>query len=108
MSVLDLKTWGFLIYPEGNDKEENSFEGLMIKVLVEGIIPLAEHFLQGYFSPRGPVHQVYCRVMDFMREQLKEHGDLQNASLDCELIEGKWRYCLPFEKNFLELGRWRS
>jgi hypothetical protein len=29
VSDLDLKTWGFLIYSDGNDEQENSFDGLM-------------------------------------------------------------------------------
>jgi hypothetical protein len=67
-------TWGFLIYPEGNDEEENFVEDPMTRVLIEGILPLAEHYFQGCFSHRRPAHQVYCQLFkDLVKEQLKKH-----------------------------------
>ncbi len=49
MSGIDPTTWGFMIYQEGDDKEETSFEDLMRRVLVEDLLPLAGHYFQGYF-----------------------------------------------------------
>jgi hypothetical protein len=40
-SELDLKTWGFLIYPNDNDEGENSFDALMKQILFNSIILLA-------------------------------------------------------------------
>jgi hypothetical protein len=72
VSHFDLKTWGFLIYPNDDGEQENSFDALMKQILFDGIIPLAWHYFQGYFSPRGPVHQVYCQhFLEFAEVQLK-------------------------------------
>ncbi len=62
MSGIDPTTWGFMIYQEGDDKKKTSFEDPMMRVLVEGILPLAGHYFQCYFSPRGPAHQAYCQL----------------------------------------------
>ncbi len=32
----------------------------MRQILKDRILPLAQHYFQGYFSPRGLAHQVYC------------------------------------------------
>jgi hypothetical protein len=53
VSEMDLKAWGFLIYLEGDNKEDTSLGDLMKRVLAEGILPLAEHYFQGFFSSRG-------------------------------------------------------
>jgi hypothetical protein len=51
ISEFDQKTWGFLIYPEGDDAGSTTFGDLMKRVLVGGILPLARHYFQGFFSP---------------------------------------------------------
>jgi hypothetical protein len=72
-----------LIYPEGDNEEENSFGDLMMRVLVKGILPLAGHYFQGYFLPCGPTHQAYCQLFkDFVKEHGTSHqkSSLQDAS----------------------------
>jgi hypothetical protein len=64
---------GLLDLPEYDDGERTSFGELMKRVLVEGILPLAEHYFQGFFSSRGPTHQAYCQFFqDFVMEHLNE------------------------------------
>jgi hypothetical protein len=76
ISGIDPKTWGFLIYPEGDDEEETTFEDLMTRVLVKGTLPLTGHYIQGYFLPHGPAHQAYCLLLkDFVKEQLNKYAD---------------------------------
>ncbi len=71
VSEIDLKTWGSLIYLEGDKMEKTSFGHLMKIVFVKGILPLAEHFLQGFFSSRGPVHLAYfLRIFEGTIEQI--------------------------------------
>ncbi len=73
ISEFDNKTWGFLIYPEDDDAENTTFGDLMKRVLVGGILPLARHYFQGFFSPQGPAHQAYCQLFhDFVKEHLDE------------------------------------
>jgi hypothetical protein len=43
-SDLDLKTWGFLIYPDYNEERENSLENLMRHILFNGVMPFSWHF----------------------------------------------------------------
>ncbi len=53
ISEFEQKTWEFLIYPEDDDAENTTFGDLMKRVLVGGVLPLARHYFQGFFSPRG-------------------------------------------------------
>ncbi len=73
ISEFEQKTWGFLIYPEDDEAGNTTFGDLMKRVLVGGILPLARHYFQGFFSPRGPAHQAYCQLFhDFVKEHLDE------------------------------------
>ncbi len=75
ISEFDNKTWGFLIYPEDDNAENTTFGNLMKRVLVVGILPLAEHYFQGFFSSRGLAHQAYCQLLhDFVKEHLDERA----------------------------------
>ncbi len=43
---------------------------------MDGILPLAQHYFQGYFFPRGPAHQVYCQhFLDFAKAQLQDFAN---------------------------------
>jgi hypothetical protein len=61
VSEFHLKAWGFLLYPDHSGDYSLDFDILVQQALKDGILPLAQHYFQGYFYPRGPVHQVYCR-----------------------------------------------
>jgi hypothetical protein len=75
VSEVDLKTWGFLMYPGRSDDHRLDFDVLIRQILMDGVLPLAQHYFQGYFSPRGLAHQVYCRrFLDFAEAQLKDHA----------------------------------
>ncbi len=72
VSDFDLKTWGFLMYLDCSDDHSPDFDNLVRQILNDGILPLAQHYFQGYFSPRRPAQQVYCRrFLDFAEAQLK-------------------------------------
>ncbi len=60
VSEFDLKTWGFLLYPDCSCDHSLDFYLLVQQILKDGILALAQHYFQGYFNPRGPAHQVYC------------------------------------------------
>jgi hypothetical protein len=60
VSEFDLKTWGFLLYPDGSGDHSPDFDILVRQILKDGILPLAQHYFQGYFYPRSPAYQVYC------------------------------------------------
>jgi hypothetical protein len=60
VSEFDLKTWSFLIYPECSSGHSLDFDILVRQILMDSVLPLAQHYFQGYFSPRGHAHQVYC------------------------------------------------
>jgi hypothetical protein len=69
----DLKTWGFLLYPDHSGDHSPDFNILVWQILKDGILPLAQHYFQGYFYPRGPAHQAYCRrFLDFSKVQLQD------------------------------------
>jgi hypothetical protein len=73
ITSFDLKTWGFLVYPDNYNKEANPFELLMKCILHKGIIPLAMSYFQSFFMTPGPAQQVYChRYREFLKEHLKE------------------------------------
>jgi hypothetical protein len=44
IAEFDLKTWGFLVYPNDYDEQTNPFELLMKHIFHEGIIPLATSY----------------------------------------------------------------
>jgi hypothetical protein len=68
-----LKTWAFLLYPDRSGDHVSDFDVLLQQILKLGILPLAQHYFQSYFSPRGPAHQVYCRrFLDFAKAQLQD------------------------------------
>ncbi len=72
VSEFDLKTWGFLLYPDRSGDHSPDFDIWVRQIFKDRILPLAQHYLQGYFSPRGPAHQVYChRFLDFAKAQLQ-------------------------------------
>jgi hypothetical protein len=72
VSEFDLKTWRFLLYPDCSGDHSPDFDIWARQILMDKIIPLAQHYFQGYFSPRGPAHQVYChRFLDFAKAQLQ-------------------------------------
>ncbi len=72
IAVFDLKTWGFLVYPDDYDEETNPFELLMKRIFHESIIPLATSYFQSFFVTPGPAQQVYChRYKEFVKEHLK-------------------------------------
>ncbi len=48
ISEFEQKTWGFLIYLEDDDAGNTTFGDLMKRVLVGGILPLAEHYFQEF------------------------------------------------------------
>jgi hypothetical protein len=82
-SELDPKTWGFLIYLKDNDEEKSSFGEMMKRVLIEGILPLAEHYFQGFFSSRGSANQAYCQLFkDFVKDHLSEQAESWRL-MDC-------------------------
>jgi hypothetical protein len=54
VSEFDLKTWGFLMYPDCSSNHSPDFNILVWQILTDGILPLAQHYFQGYFFPRGP------------------------------------------------------
>ena len=73
VSEFDLKTWGFLMYPDCSSDQTLDFDVLLQQILKLGILPLAQHYFQSYFMPRGPAHQVYCRrFLDFAKAQLHD------------------------------------
>jgi hypothetical protein len=73
VSELDLKNWGFLWYPDRSGELSIDFDILVRQILKDGILPLAQHYFQGYFSPRDPAHQVYCRrFLDFAKAHLQD------------------------------------
>ncbi len=73
ISEFDLKTWGFLVYPDDYDEQANPFELLMKHVLHKGIIPLVMSYFQSFFATPGPAQQVYChQYREFVKEHLKE------------------------------------
>jgi hypothetical protein len=72
VSEFDLKTWGFLIYLDRIDDHSLDFDILVRQIPMDSILPLAQHYFQGYFSPCRPAHQVYChRFLEFVKAQLK-------------------------------------
>jgi hypothetical protein len=73
VSEFDLKTWGFLLYPDRSGDQTLDFDVLLQQILKLGILPLAQHYFQSYFTPRGPAHQVYCRrFLDFAKARLQD------------------------------------
>ncbi len=54
VSDFDLKTLGFLMYPDCSDDHSPDFDILVRQILMDGVPPLAQHYFQGYFLPRGP------------------------------------------------------
>ncbi len=48
----DLKTWGFLMYPDHSGKQTLDFDILLRQILKSEILPLAQHYFQSYFTPR--------------------------------------------------------
>jgi hypothetical protein len=56
VSEFDLKTWGFRLYPDRSGDQTLDFDVLMRQILKLGILPLAQHYFQSYFTPRGPPH----------------------------------------------------
>jgi hypothetical protein len=60
------------MYPECSDEHSLDFDILVRQILMVGVLPLARHYFQGYFSPCGPAHQVYCQhFLDCAEAQLK-------------------------------------
>jgi hypothetical protein len=73
VSEYDLKTWGFLLYPNRSGDQTLDFDILLQQILKSGILPLAQHYFQSYFTPRGPARQVYCRCfLDFVKARLQD------------------------------------
>jgi hypothetical protein len=73
IAEFDLKTWGFLVYPDDYNKETNPCDLLMKCILHEGIIPLATSCFQSFFVTPGPAQQVYCHCYkEFVKEHLKD------------------------------------
>jgi hypothetical protein len=60
IAEFDLKTWGFLVYPDDYDEQANPLELLMKRVPQEGIIPLATFYFQSFYVTPDPKQQVYC------------------------------------------------
>jgi hypothetical protein len=76
VSDFDLKTWGFLLYPDRSGEQTLDFDILVQQILKWGILPLAQHYFQSYFTPRGPARQVYCRrFLDFAKAQLQDFAN---------------------------------
>jgi hypothetical protein len=68
---------GFSVYPDDYDEQANSFEHLMKRILLEGIIPLTSTYFAGFFLAHGVAHHVYCQhYTDFVKEQLTNLPDL--------------------------------
>jgi hypothetical protein len=66
---LDLKSWDFLVYPGDYDEQENTFDHLIMHILLEGIIPLTSTYFVGFFLAHGIAHRVYCQChTDFVKE----------------------------------------
>ncbi len=73
VSEFDQKTWGFLLYPDRSSDHSLDFNILVQQILKDGILPLAQHYFQGYFYPHGPANQVYCRrFLDFTKAWLQD------------------------------------
>ncbi len=73
VSEFDLKTWGFLLYPDRSGDHSLDFDILVQQILKDGILTLAQHYFQGYFYPPGPAHKVYCRrFLDFAKAWLQD------------------------------------
>ena len=73
VSEFDLKTWEFLLYPDRSGDHSPDFDILVWRLLKDGILPLAQHYFQGNFYPRGPAHQVYCQhFLDFAKAWLQD------------------------------------
>jgi hypothetical protein len=73
VSEFDLKTWGYLLYPDRSGDHSLDLDILVQQILKDGILPLAQHYFQGYFYPRCPAHQVYCRCfLDFTKAWLQD------------------------------------
>ncbi len=69
----DMKTWGFLLYPDHSGDQTLDFDVLTQQILKSGILPLAQHYFYSYFTPRGPAHQVYCpHSLDFTKAQMQD------------------------------------
>ncbi len=51
VSEFDLKTWGFLLYPDRSGDQTLDFDVFMRQILKLGILPLAQHYFQSYFTP---------------------------------------------------------
>jgi hypothetical protein len=51
VSEFDLKTWGFLMYPDRSGEQTLDFDILLWQILKSGILPLAQHYFQSYFTP---------------------------------------------------------
>ncbi len=49
VSEFDLKTWGFLMYPDCSGDQTLDFDVLLQQILKSGILPLAQHYFQSYF-----------------------------------------------------------
>jgi hypothetical protein len=43
VSDFDLKTWGFLMYPDCSGDHRPDFDILVRQILMDGILPLAQH-----------------------------------------------------------------
>jgi hypothetical protein len=50
VSEFDPKTWGFLMYPNRSSDNSPDFDILVWQILKDGILPLVQHYFQGYFS----------------------------------------------------------
>jgi hypothetical protein len=73
VSEFALKTWGFLLYPDHSVDHSLDIDILVRQILKDGILPLTQHYFQGYFYPRGPAHQVYCQhFLDFAKARLQD------------------------------------
>jgi hypothetical protein len=61
------------MYPDRSSEQTLDFDILLRQILKSGILRLAQHYFQSYFTPRGPAHQVYCqRFLDFAKAQLQD------------------------------------
>ena len=68
----DLKTWGFLVYPDDYDEQANPFDFPMKRVLLDIIIPLTSAYFASFFSAYGFTQHVYCQhFREFLKEQLQ-------------------------------------
>jgi hypothetical protein len=72
ITEFDLKTLGFLVYPDDYDEQANPFDFPMKRVLLDIIIPLTSAYFASFFSAYGFTQHVYCQCYnDFVKVQMK-------------------------------------